>query len=607
MRFAALLALLLATLTVFAPVQARAETAAERSVLLVRQGAAALLRGRFGRAIKAYDEALQYDKLAPIRRASILSDRGVAHWRMQKNEQAVADFNQAIEINDKYPQAYNNLGNVLVDMNKHKEAIEAYSKAIDLAPTYGVAYNNRGSAYFELGDIEAAVSDFSSAIRHLSLNAVPHNGRGRALLTKKLYYAALRDFNRAVRLNKTYGMVFLSRARALAKVGRFSEAVKDYTRAIAIARNEPQLYLERGRSYQAINHYGPAISDYSKVIDLAPGHAEAYSRRGLCFSFSRNSKKALSDVDKAIELDPTSYEGYLARAKVLKRMGNFESAKGDISTVLEISKENAEALKLLGQMHEVKDEKELAKGFYERSLASDPFMDGSREGLRRITRELPSYAGEIIGERVSGWGLSKTKDGRYYVTHEGYPFFHAFLETYGEGEPKLLEWSPMTGKWKRIGLLRYAAGKKVAHITPKNTANETDKNQTRFDVEAAGEPGERMVYAAIIDLKKARLAALEPVSWGEKLAKWKWGNGVVSITDPDGMVSEVQLRKPVVLARQRTSSRGKRRGGFYAPSPWGDIFQPSRRRASSSRSRSKKRSSRRRRKNKKSLLDWLFQ
>jgi tetratricopeptide (TPR) repeat protein len=560
------------------PTGVMAETVAERSVLLVRQGAAALLRGKFDYAVKAYDNALKYDNLSPIRKASIHSDRGVAHWRMKKTEQALADFRKAIEFNPQYPQVYNNMGNVHMDMNRHEDALKAFSKAIELAPTYGVAYNNRGVANFELGNVDEAIVDFTTAVRYLTLNAVPHNGRGRAYLTKGKNYAALRDLSRAVKLNSTYGMVFLSRARAYAKLKEYQLAVKDFTHAISLARMEPQLYFERGQAYQSLNSYLPAISDYTKTIDLAPGHAKAYALRGLAFGFLKKYEKAFSDADKAVELDPTGPLAYLSRGKIAKRKGDYDNALDDFQTVLEISKENAEALKLIAQIYEIRKNKEEAIAYYQRSVAADRFLLGSRKGLKRLTGTLPTFESTLIGKAVSGWSLSRLDDGKYYIYNKSHPFFYGFIETYGMGEPRLVEWTPMKGSWKGIGLLRYLAG-----------VRKDENNPVPLE------------YTAIIDLKKGKLMAIEPFQWGTRKSKWKWGNGSVSVVDPDGMTSEVVLRK-----RLPRTARNKSSGENYVPSPWGDIWQPTRRSARAERrgKSSKKRSAR---KNQKSILDWLFQ
>ncbi|MCF6199120.1 MAG: tetratricopeptide repeat protein, partial [Hyphomicrobiaceae bacterium] len=531
--------LLLAFLSI--PSALMAETVAERSVLLVRQGAAALLRGKFESAISSYDRALEYDKLSPIRKASIHSDRGVARWRLQQPGLALADFNKAIELNAQYPQVYNNMGNVYMDQNNYEKALQAYSKAIEIAPTYGVAYNNRGSAYFELSKIDEAIIDFTLAVKFLALNAVPHNGRGRAFLSKGKNYAAMRDLSRAVKLNKTYGMVFLSRARAFAELGRSSEAIKDYTHAISLARLQPELYYERGKLYQKQGSHPPAIADFTKVIDLAPGHANAYALRGLSFGVLKKYEKAFSDADKSVELDPNGYLAFLSRGKIAKRQKEYENALDDFNTVLKVNAANAEAPKLIAQIYEIGKNKEEAINFYRRSLAADRFLSGSRAGLKRLTGTLPTYEGKLIGEQVAGWSLSQLPDGKYYIYNERYPYLYGFIETYGKGEPRLIQWTPMKGAWRGIGQLRYFAGMK-----------------------GEGEQAVSLEYTALIDLKKARLVAIEPYQWGKKQAKWKWGNGSVTITDPDGMTSEVVLKKaaPLSLAAER---RQGGRGSVSSP------------------------------------------
>ena len=555
-----------------------AETVAERSVLLVRQGAAALLRGKYEHAIKAYDQALEYDKLSDIRKASIHSDRGVAYWRMKQNKQALADFGKAIELNPQYPQVYNNMGNVYMDMDRPAKALSVFTKAIDLAPTYGVAYNNRGSANFEMGNLDKAVEDFNSAVRYLTLNAVPHNGRGRAFLTKGKNYAALRDFTRAVKLNKTYGMVFLSRARVYTNLKRYRLAVKDYTHAISLARSEPQLYFERAQAYQKLNEYLPAIADYSKTIELAPGFAKAYALRALAFGLLKKYEKAFSDADKAVELDPTDFLAYLSRGRIAKGKGDYDEALDDFKTVLEIRKDDAQTLKLIGQIHELRKNKEEAIVYYKRALAANRFLKGARDGLKRLTGVLPGFEGELVGEPVSGWALSKTPQGKYYVYNKSYKNFYGFIEVYGVGEPRLVDWSLLKGQWKGIGLLRYFAGKKGG-----------DENGTPLE------------YTAIIDLKKNQLAAIEPYKWGDRKSVWKWGNGSVAIVDPDGMTSEVVLKK-----KQPRIARRKSGGAEYVSSPWGNIWQPTRRSARVNRHRSKRARKRSRRRSQKSILNWLF-
>jgi tetratricopeptide (TPR) repeat protein len=93
------------------------------------RGAAALLRGRYDKAIAAYDEALSNPENADFVKASIYSDRGVAKWRLKQTKEALDDFNQSIQISPESASVYNNRGNALMDLGHPDEALKDFDRA----------------------------------------------------------------------------------------------------------------------------------------------------------------------------------------------------------------------------------------------------------------------------------------------------------------------------------------------------------------------------------------------------------------------------------------------------------------------------------------------
>ena len=51
------------------------------------------------------------------------------------------------------------------DLGQHQRAIQDYDQAIRLNPRYAEAYNNRGIAYKNLGQHQRAIQDYDEAIR----------------------------------------------------------------------------------------------------------------------------------------------------------------------------------------------------------------------------------------------------------------------------------------------------------------------------------------------------------------------------------------------------------------------------------------------------------
>ncbi len=62
-----------------------------------------------------------------------------------EHEEAMKDYDKAIELNPQYAEAYNNRGIAKAELGRNEEAMKDYDKAIELNPQYAEAYNNRGS------------------------------------------------------------------------------------------------------------------------------------------------------------------------------------------------------------------------------------------------------------------------------------------------------------------------------------------------------------------------------------------------------------------------------------------------------------------------------
>ena len=72
---------------------------------------------------------------------------------------------------------YDNRGFAKYVLGQYEEAINDYDKAIELRPDYAPVYKNRGNAKAELGRYEEAITDFDKAIKLEPDNQNFHNGR----------------------------------------------------------------------------------------------------------------------------------------------------------------------------------------------------------------------------------------------------------------------------------------------------------------------------------------------------------------------------------------------------------------------------------------------
>ncbi len=95
--------------------------------------------------------------------AIVYDNRGTAFFLVQRDEEALADFSQAIMLNPTYPGAYNNRALIYLKKNEYAKAIADFNQAIHYDPHYALAYFNRGLAYFHENFFKEAYSDLSKA------------------------------------------------------------------------------------------------------------------------------------------------------------------------------------------------------------------------------------------------------------------------------------------------------------------------------------------------------------------------------------------------------------------------------------------------------------
>ena len=75
-------------------------------------------------------------------RASAYTNRGAAHYEKAEFDRAIADLNQAIEINPKSALAHSNLGWTYEALGDEREAITHYRKALEIDPSLEAARDN---------------------------------------------------------------------------------------------------------------------------------------------------------------------------------------------------------------------------------------------------------------------------------------------------------------------------------------------------------------------------------------------------------------------------------------------------------------------------------
>lgn len=183
-------------------------------------------------------------------------------------DKAITYFNQAVQINQNYAEAYYNRGNAYLDKGNSSEAIIDYNHALKINPNYAEAYNNRGNAYKDKGDYDQASADYNQALQIDPDYAQAYYNRGGIYDDKGKYNQAIADYSEALRINPNYAPIYYNRGVTYLKKGEIDQAILDFSHALQINPNLAMSYYNRSVAYFSKRDYDQAWQDLHKAENL---------------------------------------------------------------------------------------------------------------------------------------------------------------------------------------------------------------------------------------------------------------------------------------------------------------------------------------------------
>lgn len=118
--------------------------------------------------------------------------------------QAEADFKTAFAKNPKLAQAPYEIGRIMYALDRYDDAVKAFTEAIRVSPNFALAYNNRGVAYVKLKQRELAFADFTEAVRHDQRVIAAWTNRADMFALAGRRQEAIGDYRKALDIDGNY-------------------------------------------------------------------------------------------------------------------------------------------------------------------------------------------------------------------------------------------------------------------------------------------------------------------------------------------------------------------------------------------------------------------
>lgn len=293
---------------------------------------------------------------------NLLALRATAHQRLGRGDEAIADLDRAIAINDRDPKLYNNRGFVRLGLEQYDLAVADFDKAGELAPNYMNVFNNRGLLFLAQKRHSDAIAQFNRAIQIDNRYVDAYNNRGFAEFEAGKVEEALDDFNLAIQINPNYVNAYNNRGLLRANVGDFENAVIDFTRAMMLEPLNPRYYEHRCEVYQRQGFIDKAIADDKRIRWLQEYHrltAKVARTERPVAELTERAKhhlqdgdidSALIDLERVLSLAPRSAEALVVRAGIRWQQNLVDEAKQDAEVSLAV-KPTQEAYSILGDVY----------------------------------------------------------------------------------------------------------------------------------------------------------------------------------------------------------------------------------------------------------------
>jgi protein O-mannosyl-transferase len=211
--------------------------------------------------------------------------------------------------------AYNNIGVALTVQGRFDEAVENYDQALNINPRNVKARNNLANALLQSDRIDEAIPhleqvlaiepDFAEAHYHLA-NALAEKGRSDE---------AIEHYQIALDLKLLDPDLYHNLGSTLARQNRFAEAVGAYQKALEVNPDSAEAHNNLGLIYYQLGRGQEALAHWRAALRLQPDNMIALTRTAWCLATHEDA--SLRDGKEAVELAQRAVRLSQAKSPIL--------------------------------------------------------------------------------------------------------------------------------------------------------------------------------------------------------------------------------------------------------------------------------------------------
>ncbi len=276
-----------------------------------------------------------------------LTQSASAEREAGKVEEAVRDYQRALEIRPDWVEGWWYLGTLLYDADRYQDAVPAFQRLVQLAPKLGPAWNFLGLCEYEL-------KDYTSALTHLEKGREFGSGEDPEIARVSAYHLGLLlirngEFERGSATLLTTAakgqispQIKTALALAMLRVPLLPEQVDPSRDALLQAAGDAATDLALNDSAKALGVFPKLLSEYPDTPYLHYGY-------GLALAAEDRPKEAIEQQKKEVAISPYSALPWIQLTSLQLEMKRPDNALRSAERAVQLAPDSPAAHRALSQ------------------------------------------------------------------------------------------------------------------------------------------------------------------------------------------------------------------------------------------------------------------
>ena len=230
---------------------------------------------------------------------------------------AIGEFQQALLLRPRFPEALNNLGNAYLRKQDPQAAVAHYERALSFQPSLSQARYNLGTTLLQLGRLDEAITALTLAADAQPTSPWTQLNLGNAFLQKGDLAQAIVRYQNTVTLQPDLADAHDNLGVALHQAGRAADALRHFEQALSLAPRHANAHAHLGNLLFQLERIDEGIAHFQQAVAANPSDADNQQTLAFALLQQRRIRSALPHLETALQLQPENLRTLAGLAWIL--------------------------------------------------------------------------------------------------------------------------------------------------------------------------------------------------------------------------------------------------------------------------------------------------